>query len=264
VAVAWIRMNARKFHRLNKKLREKGFSKNRCKTFLSYTQSFLEYAKKQPENLTEEDIRGYIARYPNNGHLKSYLKFYYTEILGKSLTSKFTLYSVPAPYTITSEEHTIQPVLSPVRDASQDIHDKLIESEKKMEMMGYKESTIEKYLRSVKEFIEFTNKPIEELIEPDIINNLNEQHISSKETVNAIKAALRFFFIIILGKNISVLKLKNGHTFKEPVVLNKDEIVKRLEPQKEMRPRESGRFYCIKSKSLFGNLKYYEKPVVRL
>jgi hypothetical protein len=248
VAVAWIRMNARKFHRLNKKLREKGFSKNRCKTFLSYTQSFLEYAKKQPENLTEEDIRGYIARYPNNGHLKSYLKFYYTEVLGKSLTSKSKAFSESIG-CVADAPHTPPNVVSPqlIRDASalSDVQDKLEKIENEMRVRGYKELTIEKYLLHIKEFIDSIKKPYANIKEEDLINYLNEGHISSND-----KAALRFFFIIILGKNISVLRGRYGRTFKEPVILNRDEVIQKLSFQKEMCIRKSGRFYCIKANTM--------------
>jgi hypothetical protein len=216
VAVVWIRMNARKLRRLNKKLREKGFSKNRCKTFLSYTQSFLEYAKKQPEQIAEGDIKGYIVRNPNNSHLKSYLKFYYTEILGKSLTSKPVGRSADASHTVPN---VISPQLTGEASALSDVQDKLAKIEKEMRVRGYKELTIEQYLLYIKEFIDLIKKPYADIKEEDLINHLNEGHSSSKE-----KAAFRFFFIIILGKNISVLKGRYGRTFKEPVVLNRDEV----------------------------------------
>jgi hypothetical protein len=235
-------MNARKLRRLNKKLREKGFSKNRCKTFLSYTQSFLEYAKKQPGDLNEGDIKGYIARNPNNSHLKSYLKFYYTQLLGKSLTSKPVGRSADASHTVPN---VVNPQLTEDTSALSNVQDRLAKIEKEMRVRGYKELTIEKYLRSIKEFIDLIKKPYAEIKEEDVINYLNERHISSKE-----KAAFRFFFIIILGKNISVLSGRYGRTFKEPVVLNRDEVIKKLSSQKEMRPKKSGRFYCIKANTM--------------
>jgi hypothetical protein len=174
MAVAWIRMNARKFRRLNKKLREKGFSKNRCKTFLSYTQSFLEYAKKQPEQIAEGDIKGYIARSPNNSHLKSYLKFYYTEVLGKSLTSKPVGCVADASH---ANSNVVSPQLTGESSALSDMQDKLAKIEKEMRVRGYKELTIEHYLRSIKEFIEFINIPSEDMNEEDIIKYLKEGHI---------------------------------------------------------------------------------------
>jgi hypothetical protein len=125
------------------------------------------------------------------------------------------------------------------------VQDKLAKIEKEMRVRGYKELTIEHYLGSIKEFIDSIKKPYAEIKEEDVINYLNERYISSNE-----KASLRFFFIIILGRNISALRGRYGRTFKEPVILNRDEVIKKLEPQREVRSKKSGMFYCIRANTM--------------
>lgn len=71
----------------------RGFSENTIKSYLLYNQKFLEYIKKSPEDVIEDDIKEFLAHKMEdsvtNGSLtfiKSALKFYYGEILGKNFS----------------------------------------------------------------------------------------------------------------------------------------------------------------------------------
>ncbi len=74
-------------------MRLRGFSMNTIDSYLLYNQKFLEYIKKSPEDVTEDDIKEFMAHKMedsvSNGslaYIKSALKFYYGEILGKNFS----------------------------------------------------------------------------------------------------------------------------------------------------------------------------------
>ncbi len=80
--------------RLETELKLRGFSRQTSKMYLFYNQKLLEYAGKQPEDITEEDMKEFLASKISDDSLsnasialiKSSLKFFYTEMLGKNIS----------------------------------------------------------------------------------------------------------------------------------------------------------------------------------
>lgn len=79
--------------KLEIEMKLRGFSANTIKSYLLYNEKFMEYIKKSPEDVTEDDIKEFLAHKMEdsvtNGSLtfiKSALKFYYNEILGKNFS----------------------------------------------------------------------------------------------------------------------------------------------------------------------------------
>lgn len=79
--------------KLEIEMKLRGFSVNTIGPYLLYNQKFLEYIKKSPEDVTEDDIKDFLVHKMEdsvtNGslsYIKSALKFYYDEILGKNFS----------------------------------------------------------------------------------------------------------------------------------------------------------------------------------
>jgi len=80
--------------KLSTDLKLRGFSQQTIKMYLFYNQKFLEYTRKQPEDVTEDDIKDYLAFKFSDDALsnasialiKAALKFFFTETLGKKLS----------------------------------------------------------------------------------------------------------------------------------------------------------------------------------
>ncbi len=80
--------------KLSTDLKLRGFSQQTIKMYLFYNQKFLEYTKKQPEDVTEDDIKDYLAFKFSDDALsnasialiKAALKFFFSETLGKKLS----------------------------------------------------------------------------------------------------------------------------------------------------------------------------------
>ena len=79
--------------KLEIEMKLRGFSANTIDSYLLYNQKFLEYNKKSPEDVTEDDIKEFMVHKMedsvSNGslsYIKSALKFYYDEILGKKFS----------------------------------------------------------------------------------------------------------------------------------------------------------------------------------
>jgi integrase/recombinase XerD len=77
---------------LEVELRLRGFSKQTSKMYLYYNSKFLSYVNKSPEEVVEYDIKEFIAYKMadkiSNGSvclIRSSLKFFYSEILGKNI-----------------------------------------------------------------------------------------------------------------------------------------------------------------------------------
>lgn len=79
---------------LDTEMKLRGFSKQTSKIYLFYNSKFLEYINKSPEEVTEDDIKEFLA-YMMSDHLvsnasiaiiKASLRFYYSEILGKNFS----------------------------------------------------------------------------------------------------------------------------------------------------------------------------------
>ncbi len=79
--------------KLETELKLRGFSKQTSKMYLFYNRKFLEYIKKPPEDVTEDDIKDFLAYNISDQSLsnasialiKASLKFLYTEMLGKNI-----------------------------------------------------------------------------------------------------------------------------------------------------------------------------------
>ncbi len=80
--------------KLEVELKLRGFSKQTSKMYLFYNTKFLEYIKKTPEEVTDEDIKEFLAHKMADHSLsnasialiKASLKFFYTEMFGKNLS----------------------------------------------------------------------------------------------------------------------------------------------------------------------------------
>jgi integrase/recombinase XerD len=77
---------------LEVELRLRGFSKQTSKIYLYYNSKFLDYIKKTPDEITENDIKEFLAyKMSENlsncsiGLIRSAIKFYYSEILGRNI-----------------------------------------------------------------------------------------------------------------------------------------------------------------------------------
>ncbi len=79
--------------KLETELKLRGFSKQTSKMYLFYNGKFLAYIKKSPQDVTEDDIKDFLAYNISDQSLsnasialiKAALKFFYTEILEKSI-----------------------------------------------------------------------------------------------------------------------------------------------------------------------------------
>jgi len=79
---------------LDTELKLRGFSSQTSKMYLFYNSKFLEFIKKSPSKVDEDDIKEYLA-YKMSDHslsnasialIKASLKFFYIDILGKNLS----------------------------------------------------------------------------------------------------------------------------------------------------------------------------------
>lgn len=77
---------------LEVELRLRGFSKYTSKVYIYYNSKLLSYIKKSPDEITENDIKEFLAyKMSENlsncsmGLIRSAIKFYYSEILGRNI-----------------------------------------------------------------------------------------------------------------------------------------------------------------------------------
>jgi integrase/recombinase XerD len=79
--------------KLETELKLRGFSRQTSKMYLFYNRKFLEFIKKTPDEVEEDDIREFLAYKMSDDSLsnasialiKASLKFYYMDMLGKNL-----------------------------------------------------------------------------------------------------------------------------------------------------------------------------------
>jgi len=80
--------------KLETELKLRGFSRQTSKMYLFYNTKFLDYNKSSPGDVTDDDIKEFLA-YKMSDHslsnasialIKASLKFFYTEMLGKNLS----------------------------------------------------------------------------------------------------------------------------------------------------------------------------------
>ncbi len=80
--------------KLNTEAKLRGFSPQTTKMYLFYNQKLLEYTRKEPADITEDDIKDYLGSKLSDDSLsnatialiKAAFKFFYTEILGKNIS----------------------------------------------------------------------------------------------------------------------------------------------------------------------------------
>lgn len=97
---------------LENELKLRGFSERTVKTYLFYNKKFLEFMKKEPELVTEDDVKSFIASKMDGGTsaksivlIKAALKFFYDEVLKKNVvTFKSPKVSKKLPTVLTREE----------------------------------------------------------------------------------------------------------------------------------------------------------------
>lgn len=110
--------------KLETELKLKGFSEKTVSSYLFHNQKFLEFTKKQPEEVTQEDIKSYLAHLISDKKQKPAsinlvlctLKFYYEKILDKDIFKKVS--SVKSekkiPTVLTKDE--IKQLLSSIKN----------------------------------------------------------------------------------------------------------------------------------------------------
>lgn len=99
--------------KLATELKLRGFSNQTIKTYLFHNEKFLQYIQKLTENITEEDIKSYLAyiRSDRENSVKSVslarsaLRFYYTTVLNKNIIPDMVLkVQKKIPEVLTKEE----------------------------------------------------------------------------------------------------------------------------------------------------------------
>jgi integrase/recombinase XerD len=99
--------------KLETELKLRGFSKQTSRMYLFYNRKFLEFIKKNPETITDEDIKEFLASKISDDLLsnssvaliKASLKFFYTDMLGKNMSLiKTPKASKKLPVVLTRQE----------------------------------------------------------------------------------------------------------------------------------------------------------------
>jgi integrase/recombinase XerD len=80
--------------KLNTEAKLRGFSPQTIKMYLFYNEKLLDYTKKEPVDITEDDIKDFLGYKLSDDSvsnatvalIKAALKFYYTEILGRNIS----------------------------------------------------------------------------------------------------------------------------------------------------------------------------------
>ncbi len=83
-----------RFKKLTTEMKLRGFSPQTAKMYLFYNQKLLDYIKKEPVDITEDDIKDFLAYKLSDDSIssstialiKAALKFFYTEILRKNIS----------------------------------------------------------------------------------------------------------------------------------------------------------------------------------
>ncbi len=99
--------------RLETELKLRGFSDKTLKSYLFYNNKFLQFANKQPEQVTEDDVRAYLARLIGDEKknpatvalVRAALRFHYDEVLKKGIvTLKTPKIQKKLPVVLTKDE----------------------------------------------------------------------------------------------------------------------------------------------------------------
>jgi integrase/recombinase XerD len=98
--------------KLETELKLRAFSPRTIKSYLFYNKKFLEFIKKEPEQVVEDDIKKYIVNLMGRNispksiiMIKAALKFFYDEVLEKNIVNiKSPKVSKSLPVVLTKEE----------------------------------------------------------------------------------------------------------------------------------------------------------------
>ena len=60
-------------HNLERELKIRGFSPKTISSYLTYNRLFLEFSKKSPREITNDDVRAYLESIKDKGHTNSTL-----------------------------------------------------------------------------------------------------------------------------------------------------------------------------------------------
>lgn len=109
--------------------------------------------------------------------------------------------------------------------------------ETELKLRGFSKQTSRMYLFYNRKFIDFINKPAEDVTEDDIKEylayKLSDSSLSNS-SISLIKAALKFYYTEILGTNISKIKTPKIEK-KLPVVLTQKEIKNLIDSTKNIK-----------------------------
>ena len=97
-----------------------------------------------------------------------------------------------------------------------------------MQLRGLSRHTHDSYTTHVRKFIEFCNRPIEELTEMDVrqfLGGLIVENRLSAKTINSYSSAIRFFFAVTLNRTMNYLQIPRLKVPKVlPEILTRDEV----------------------------------------
>lgn len=95
-------------------------------------------------------------------------------------------------------------------------------------LRGLSQNTLERYTLNAQIFLEYTNRPVEQLVAEDIRNFLSyliNDKKSSPATVNTYSAAIRFLFAVTLNRTLNYLQIPRQKERKAlPEVLTREEV----------------------------------------
>lgn len=98
--------------KLETELKIRGFSKNTLNSYLFHNNKFLEYIKKDPNDINEDDIKSYLAHLTSDKELsnssialaKAAITFLQNEVLNKNIEIKSPKIPQKVPVVLTREE----------------------------------------------------------------------------------------------------------------------------------------------------------------
>lgn len=97
-----------------------------------------------------------------------------------------------------------------------------------IQLRGLSKNTHDSYLTHARMFLDYCNRPIEELTEMDVRRFLGQLVVEKKlkpRTINCYSAAIRFFFAVTLNRTMNYLQIPRVKVPKElPEILTRDEV----------------------------------------
>lgn len=105
--------------RLATELKLRGFSQRTIDTYLFHNKRFLQYSKKMPENIAEEDVKAYLGYLISDKQVspctislaKSALKFFYDEVLKKNIVN-FKTPKIPKKLPVVLSKNEVRILIS--------------------------------------------------------------------------------------------------------------------------------------------------------